>query len=83
MSEWIKAEDKLPPEGELVLCWYEYFRFGSYNRMFQTFGIGCHYAGNWCGEVANGTAARVIAWMKLPEPYKKKAMEKHEYKRHN
>lgn len=63
-------------EGELVLCWYEYFRFGSYNRMFQTFGIGCHYAGNWCGEVANGTRTRVIAWMQLPEPYKKKAMEK-------
>ena len=70
MSEWVKAEDKLPPEGELVLCWYEYFRFGLYNRMFQTFGIGCHYAGNWCGEVANRTRARVIAWMPLPKPPK-------------
>ena len=40
MSEWVKAEDKLPTEGELVLCWYEYFRFGGYNRMFQTFARG-------------------------------------------
>lgn len=35
MNEWIKAEDKLPPEGELVLCWYEYFRFGVTTECFK------------------------------------------------
>ena len=69
-SRWIPADEQLPPNGEDVLCWYEYFRFGEYNRMFQTFGIGYQYNGNWGGEVANGQKARVLSWMPLPEPPK-------------
>lgn len=68
MSEWISVEERLPPNGEDVLCWYEYFRYGSYNCMFETYGIGYQYNGHWGGEVANGTRARVIAWMPLPKP---------------
>lgn len=64
---WVLTDEKLPPEGQDVLCWYEYFRFGSYNRMFQTYGIGYQYNGMWGGEVAQGQKARVLAWMPLPE----------------
>lgn len=64
---WVLTDEKLPPEGQDVLCWYEYFRFGSYNRMFQTYGIGHQYNGMWGGEVAQGQKARVLAWIPLPE----------------
>lgn len=64
---WVLTDEKLPPEGLDVLCWYEYFRFGSYNRMFQTYGIGYQYNGMWGGEVAKGQKARVLAWIPLPE----------------
>lgn len=66
--EWIFPSEKLPPDGRNVLCWYEYFRYGNYNRMFQTFGIGYQYNGYWGGEVSNGYKTRVLAWMPLPEP---------------
>ena len=64
---WVLTDERLPPEGQDVLCWYEYFRFGSYNRMFQTYGIGYQYNGMWGGEVAQGQKTRVLAWIPLPE----------------
>ena len=67
---WVLTDEKLPPEGQDVLCWYEYFRFGAFNRMYQTFGIGYQFNGNWGGEVAQGQKAKVLAWMPLPEPPK-------------
>lgn len=72
---WTPADRELPPEGVDVLCWYEYFRFfryGSYNRMYQTFGIGYQFNGHWGGEVAQGQNAKVLAWMPLPEPPEEK-----------
>lgn len=68
MNEWISAKERLPENGEYVLCWYEYFRYGDFNAMFAAYGIGYCYNGHWGGEVANGTKARVLAWMPLPEP---------------
>lgn len=65
---WIPADEELPPEGKHVLCWYEYFRYGGYNRMYQTFGIGYQFCEYWGGEVAQGRDAKVLAWMPLPEP---------------
>lgn len=64
---WTPADEELPPEGVDVLCWYEYFRYGLYNRMYQTFGIGCQFNRHWGGEVAQGKNAKVLAWMPLPE----------------
>lgn len=64
---WVLTDEKLPPDGQDVLCWYEYFRFGSYHRMFQTYGIGYQYNGMWGGEVVHGQKARVLAWIPLPE----------------
>ena len=69
-AEWTKVEDGLPENGVNVLCWYEYFRYGSYNRMFRTYGIGYQYNGNWAGDAAFGHKARVLAWMPLPDPPK-------------
>ena len=67
---WVLTDEKLPPDGQDVLCWYEYFRFGEYYRMYQTFGIGYQFNGNWGGEVAQGQKAKVLAWMPLPRPPK-------------
>lgn len=65
---WIPCSERLPKDGEDVLCWYEYFRYGNYNRMFRTFGIGHQYYGTWSGEVSVGRDTKVLAWMPLPEP---------------
>ena len=67
---WVLTDEKLPPEWQDVLCWYEYFRYGALNRMCQTYGIGFQFNGNWGGEVSNGRSAKVLAWMPLPEPPK-------------
>ena len=67
VTHWVLADEKLPPDGQDVLCWYEYFRFGSYHQMFQTYGIGYQYNGMWGGEVVQGQKARVLAWIPLPE----------------
>ena len=68
VPRWIPVEERLPENGVETLCWYEYFRYGDFNAMFATYGIGYQFHGNWGGEVANGRNAKVLAWMPLPEP---------------
>lgn len=74
-TRWIPGSER-PPEDKIrdkirsYLCWYEYFRYGSYNAMYQTYGIGYYCNGRWGGEVAQGQKAKVLAWMPLPEPPK-------------
>lgn len=73
-GEWIPCRERLPEEGEEVLVWYEYFRYGSYNDMYQTYGIGYFYNNNWGGDV-RGKNAKCIAWMPLPLAYKEGGAE--------
>lgn len=69
--KWIPVTERLPKPMVDVLCWYEYFRYGNYNRMYQTYGIGHYFRdGLWGGEVSNGQNAKVLAWIPLPEPPK-------------
>lgn len=69
IGEWIPCSERLPEDHEQVLVWYEYFKYGDYNCMFQTYGIGYHFDGFWGGDVS-GHNVRCIAWQPLPEPYK-------------
>ena len=67
-NEWVRVEERLPENYTDVLCWYEYFRYGDYNRMYQTYGIGYCINGQWGGEVSNGTKCKVLYWKPLPAP---------------
>lgn len=71
-KDWIPVSERLPDNEDYVLCWYEYYRFGSYNRMYQTYGLGYYIKqyDMWGGEVNQGQKCRVIAWQPLPEPFK-------------
>lgn len=70
---WIRSEDRMSEDDEDVLVWFEYFRFGEYQRLFQTAGIGRTWRGEW-SRFVNGSSGwrdlRIIAWQPLPEPYR-------------
>ena len=67
--EWISGEI-LPPTDDAVLVWFEYFRYGDYNRLYRTMGISYTFNGAWSGFV-NGSSGwhelRIIAWHPLPK----------------
>lgn len=66
---WISVDDHPPEENGEYLCWYEYFRYGDYNCMYQTCDRGHYVNGRWGGEPMNGDKCKVLAWMPLPAPF--------------
>lgn len=70
-QSWIPCSERFPKDFEDVLVWYEYFRYGEYNRMYQTWDVGYYNSqlNIWGGGVT-GQKVRAIAWMPLPEPAK-------------
>ena len=68
MSKWVSVKDRLPDDHEDVLVWFEYFRYGDYNCLFQRYGIGNYLDKTWFVNGETGwKQLRVIAWQKLPE----------------
>ena len=72
-QRWIPCSERLPEEYVDVLVWFEYYRFGEYNRMYSTYGIGdydAEYDKWWINHESGWRDLHVFAWMPLPEPWK-------------
>lgn len=70
-GEWIDANERLPEDMQKVLIWFEYFRYGDFNCMYQTYGFGYVCDGKWSPFINGETGwqdYRIIAWQPLPEP---------------
>ena len=72
-QRWTPVTERLPNDYTDVLVWFEYFRYGDYNCLYQTYGIG-NYSTKYDSWTINHETGwdklQVIAWMPLPKPYK-------------
>jgi hypothetical protein len=70
---WIPCSERLPEDYTDVLVWFEYYRYGDYNCLYQMHGIGNYMAeyDSWMINHETGwRELRVFAWMPLPAPWK-------------
>ena len=70
---WSPASEKPAEDLTDVLVYFEYYRYGSYNCMFRTFGISYTVHGEWSCFVNGQSGWRylnILYWMPLPEPPK-------------
>ena len=63
---WVECKDKLPEEGKMVLVYYEYYRYGDYNRMWPAYGVGYQYDGHWGGDIT-GHKLNIVAWKQFED----------------
>lgn len=73
-GEWIPANERLPDDMQRVLIWFEYYRYGDFNCMYQTYGFGYVCDGKWSPFINGETGWQdysIIAWQPLPKPYRK------------
>lgn len=68
--QWISVDERVPDNDAPVLVWYEYWRYGDYNCMWQAYGIAQYIYDRWTGEDLSGSRVKVLAWQPLPEPPK-------------
>lgn len=59
-NNWISVREKLPEDEQEVLVWHEYFRYGGYNRLYQTYGLAYFYKGGWYSTEAEGIDYKVL-----------------------
>ena len=72
-QQWIPCSERLPEDYTDVLVWFEYYRYGDYNRLYQMHGIGNYMSEYDSWMINHETGWRklsVFAWMPLPEPWK-------------
>lgn len=72
-NKWVPVSERLPEDMQRVLIWFEYYRYGDFNCMYQTYGFGYVCDGEWSPFINGETGwqdKRIIAWQPLPEPYK-------------
>ena len=72
-QRWIPCSERLPEDYTDVLVWFEYYRYGDYNRLYQMHGIGTYISGYDAWMINHETGwrkLRVFAWMPLPAPAK-------------
>lgn len=76
--QWIPVSERVPEDYVDVLVWFEYFRYGDYNCMYATHGIG-NYSKEYNSWAINHETGwkdlHVFAWMPLPEPYGKEDVQ--------
>ena len=72
VPQWVPVSERLPEDMQRVLIWFEYYRYGDFNCMYQTYGFGYVCDGKWSPFINGETGwqdYRIIAWMPLPEPF--------------
>lgn len=73
VQQWRSVSELPKRNGETVLVYFEYFRYGEYNRLFRSIGLGYALDGQW-SRFINGESGwhklKILAWMPLPVPPK-------------